>query len=95
MWKEILSNQRKLDITSKRIYEIMLHTKLENCLKFSRNLVFDDSLKDNETSYHHVRVQFVIDVLRMFLLLRGSVKVSAAARPILREWFPSQLTRTE
>ena len=52
-------------------------------------------MKDIEKSYHHVRVKYVIDMLRMSLLLRGSVKVSAAARPILREWFPSQLARTE
>ena len=40
-------------------------------------------------SYHHVRVQYVIDVLRMSLLLRGSVKVSAHARPILKRMVPS------
>ena len=73
----------------------MLRANMERCLKFSRNLVFDDMMKDIEKSYHHVRVKYVIDMLRMSLLLRGSVKVSAAARPILREWFPSQLTRTE
>ena len=73
----------------------MLHAKMESCLRFSRNPVFDDRLKDIELSYHNVRVQYVIDVLRMSLLLRGSVQVSAAARPILREWFPSQLTRIE
>ena len=73
----------------------MLHAKMESCLRFLRNPVFDDSLKDIEMSYLNVRVQYVIDVLRMSLLLRGSVKVSATARPILREWFPSQLTRTE
>ena len=91
----ILSHQGKSTITSKKIYEIMLHAKMESCLRFSRNPVFDDRLKDIEMSYHNVRVQYVINVLRMPLLLRGSVKVSAAARPILREWFPSQLTRTE
>ena len=74
---------------------IMLCAKMESCLKFSRSPVFDDRMKDNEMSYHHVRVMYVIDMLRMSLLLRGSVKVSAAARPILKEWFPSQLTRTE
>ena len=73
----------------------MLHAKMESCLKFSRNPVFDDRTKDIEMSYHNVRVQYVIDVLRMSLLLRGSAKVSAAVRPILREWFPSQLTRIE
>ena len=73
----------------------MLHAKIESCLNFLRNPVFDDRMKDIEMSYHNVRVQYVIDVLRMSLLLRGSVKVSAAARPILKEWSPSQLTRTE
>ena len=63
----------------------MLHAKMESCLKFSRNHVYDDKLKDIEMSYHNVRVQYVIDVLRMSFLLRGIVKVSAAARPILRE----------
>ena len=87
--KVILSHQGKSTITSKKIYEIMLHAKMESCLRFSRNPVFDDRLKDIEMSYHNVRVQYVIDVLRMSLLLRGSVKVSAAARPILREWLPS------
>ena len=67
----------------------MLHAKMESCLKFSRNLVFDDRMKDIEMSYHHVMVQYVTDVLRLSLLLRGSVKVSAVTRPILREWFPS------
>ena len=62
----------------------MLHAKMESCLKFSRNLVFDDRMKDIENSYHHVRVKYVIYMLRMSLLLRGSVKVSAAARPILK-----------
>ena len=95
MWKVILSHQGKLGITSKRIYEIMLCAKMESCLKFSRSPVFDDRMKDNEMSYHHERVQYVINVLRMSLLLRGSVEVSAAAKPILREWYPSQLTRTE
>ena len=73
----------------------MLRAKMESCLKFSRNPVFDDRMKDIEISYHNIRVQYVIDVLRMSLLLRGTVKVSVVARPILREWFPSQLTRTE
>ena len=63
----------------------MLHAKMESCLKFSRSLVFDDRMKDNEMSYHHLRVQYVTDVLRMTLLLGGSVKVSAVVRPILRE----------
>ena len=84
LWKVILSHQGKSTITSKKIYEIMLHAKMESCLKFSRNLVLDDRLKDIEMSYHNVRVHYIIDVLRMPLLLRGSVKVSAAARPILR-----------
>ena len=66
----------------------MLCAKMESCLKFLRNPVFDGRMKDIEMSYHHVRVQYVIDVLRMSLLLRGSVKVSAAARPILREDVP-------
>ena len=95
MWKVILSHQGKSTITSKKIYEIMLHAKMESCLKFSRNPIFDDRLKDIEMSYHHIRVQYVINVLRMSLLLRENVKVSAAARPILREWYPSKLTRTE
>ena len=85
MWKEILSNQRKSDITSKRIYEIMLHTEMESCLKLSENPVFDDRLVHIEMSDHHAIVQYVIDVLRMPLLIKGSVKVSAAARPILKE----------
>ena len=63
----------------------MLHAKMESCLKLSRNPVFDDRLEHIEMSYHHVMVQYVIDVLRMPFLLRGSVKVSAATRPILRE----------
>ena len=53
--------------------------------KLSRNPVFDDRLEHIKMSHHHVMVQYVINVLRMPLLLRGSVKVSAAARPILRE----------
>ena len=89
LWKVILSHQGKSTINSKRIYEIMLRAKMESCLKFLRNLVFDDKMKDTEKSYHHVRVKYVIDMLRMCPLLRGSVKVSAATRPILREWFPS------
>ena len=93
--KVILSHQGKSTITSNKIYEIMHHAKMESCLRFSRNPVFDDSMKDIEMSHHNVRVQYVINVLRMSLLLRGSVKVSAAARPILIEWFPSQLTRTK
>ena len=95
MCKVILSYKRKLVITSKWIYEIMLRAEMESYLKLSENLVFDDRLEDIEMSYHHVMVRYVIDVLRMFLLLRGSVKVSTVARPILREWFPNQLTRTE
>ena len=63
----------------------MLCAEMESCLKLSENLVFDDRLEHIEMSYHNVMVQYVIDVLRMPLLLRGSVKVSAAARPILRE----------
>ena len=42
-------------------------------------------LEHIEMSYHHVLVHYVIDVMRMPLLLRGIVKVSAAMRPILRE----------
>ena len=63
----------------------MLRAKMETCLKLSSNPVFDVRLKDIEMSYHHVRVQYVINVLKMSLLLRGSVKVSAIARPILKE----------
>ena len=44
--KVILSHQGKSTITSNKIYEIMLHAKMESCLKFSRNLVFDDRMKD-------------------------------------------------
>ena len=76
---------RKSAITSKRVYEIMLQAEMESCLKLSRNPIFDDRLEHIDMSYHLVMVQYIINVLRMPLLLRGSVKVSAAARPILRE----------
>ena len=56
LWKVILSHQGKSTITSKRIYDILLHAKMESCLKFSRSHVFDDRLKDNEMRYHHERV---------------------------------------
>ena len=85
MLKVILNYQRKLAITSKRIYEIMLRAEMESCLKLLENTVFDDRLVHIEMSDHHVMVQYVIDVLRMPLLLKGSVKLSATARPILRE----------
>ena len=63
----------------------MLRAEMESCLKLSENPVFDDRLVHIDMSVHHVMVQYVIDVLRMPLLLRGTVKVSATARPILRE----------
>ena len=85
MWNVILSYQRNSAITSKWIYEIMLRAKMKNCLKLSENPVFDDKLEHIERSYHHVMVQYVIVVLRMPLLLRGSVKVSATTRPILKK----------
>ena len=62
----------------------MLRAQMESSLKLSRNHVFNDMMKDIKMINHHVRVQYIIDVLRMSLLLRGSVKVSAVASPILR-----------
>ena len=62
----------------------MLCAEMESCLKLLENPIFDDRLVHIEMSDHHVMVQYVIDVLRMPLLLRVSVKVSATMRHILR-----------
>ena len=62
MWKVILRYQRKSAINSKRIYEIMLSVEMESCLKLSRNPIFDDRLEHIKMSYHHVMLQYVIDV---------------------------------
>ena len=85
MWKVVFNYKRKSSITSKRIYEIMIRAEMESCLKLSRNHVFDDILEYTEMSYHHVIVQYVVDVLIIPLLPRGSVKFSATMRPILKE----------
>ena len=47
----------------------MLRAEMKSCLKLSENPVFDDRLEYIEMSYHHVMVQYVIDVMRMPLLL--------------------------